>query len=256
MEMPELAQIAGFIRSSSYIVAFTGAGASTESNIPDFRSTSGLYGKKTGYSYPPEVMLSHSFFFKHADQFYKYYRENLVYRDAKPNAAHISLARLEEEGKVRAVITQNIDGLHQAAGSNEVLELHGTIKRNKCTECGKSYSLDYIMESRETVPLCTECGAVIKPDVVLYEEMLDERVVDRAVAHIRRADMLMVIGTSLEVFPAAGLVNYYSGSRLVVINKSQTRYDNNADIVVHAAAGKVMSRVMEYLGTGICLTEQ
>jgi len=246
--MDELREVVDCVRESSNIVAFTGAGISTESGIPDFRSAGGLYkdGNKK-YSYPPETMLSHSFFMQHTEEFFDYYRSNMIYPDAGPNDCHKGLAKLEEMGKLKAVITQNIDGLHQAAGSGNVLELHGTINSNTCMKCGKHFELGYIVKSREIVPLCDRCGSIVKPDVVLYEEMLDEEVMARAADYIRNADVLMVIGTSLVVYPAAGFVDYYRGNRLVLINKSSTPYDYKADIVIHDSAGKIMREIIEEL---------
>ncbi len=227
------------IESSDNIVFFGGAGVSTESGIPDFRSTDGLYNQN--YDYPPEEIISHSFFKQNPAEFYRFYRDRMVYRDAKPNKAHIALAKLEEEGKIKAVITQNIDGLHQAAGSRNVLELHGSIHRNYCCRCHKFYTLDSIMET-EGVPYCS-CGGIIKPDVVLYEEMLNETVLSKAVDYIRKADVLIIGGTSLVVYPAANLIYYYQGDKLVLINKSPTGADNMARISLHDAIGRVFAEV-------------
>ena len=225
-----------WIDESSYIVFFGGAGVSTESNIPDFRSVDGLYNQQ--YDYPPETILSHSFYVKKTEEFYRFYRNKMLFPDARPNRAHLALAKLEQEGKLKAVITQNIDGLHQAAGSMEVLELHVSVLRNYCTRCGKFYGLKEILESKG-VPGCT-CGGVIKPDVVLYEEGLDDSVLRRSVEHIRKADMLIVGGTSLTVYPAAGLIDYYRGNRLVLINKSVTSRDSQADLVICDSIGRVL----------------
>ncbi len=230
------------IDASDNIVFFGGAGVSTESGVPDFRSESGLYHAKQKYGFAPEVMLSHSFYTKHPKEFFQYYKENLIHPEAKPNDAHRALARLEEEGKLKAIVTQNIDGLHQAAGSKTVYEVHGSVLRNYCEDCGKFYDVDYIMDEdhcRDGVPYCT-CGGRIKPDVVLYEEALDEKQITGAVNAISNADVLIIGGTSLVVYPAAGFINYFRGSHLVLINKSETSFDDRADLVIHDAIGKVM----------------
>lgn len=232
------------IAESNNIVFFGGAGTSTESNIPDFRTAdTGLYNSG-GQEYPPEVMLSHSFFMKHTKEFYKFYKNKMIYKDALPNLAHIALAKLEEQNKLKAVITQNIDGLHQLAGSKNVLELHGSVCRNYCMQCGESYSLDYVMDSKDIVPKCDKCGGIIKPDVVLYEEGLDTDTLQSAVEYIKKADVLIVGGTSLVVYPAAGLVEYYGGNKLVLINKSTTPYDRAANLVIQDSIGKVLSGVI------------
>lgn len=234
--MKEIDKLKAWIEESSYIVFFGGAGISTESSIPDFRGTDGLYHQT--YEYPPETILSHSFYVKKTAEFYRFYRHKMLFPDAKPNRAHLALSKLEQEGKLKAVITQNIDGLHQAAGSREVLELHGSVHRNHCMSCGKAYGLDDVLKSGG-VPGCS-CGGTIKPDVVLYEESLDDNILSRSVAHIRRADMLIVGGTSLTVYPAAGLIDYYSGDRLVLINQSVTPKDDQADLVICKSAGEVL----------------
>lgn len=231
------------ISQCSNIVFFGGAGVSTESNIPDFRSDQGLYQAESKYKYPPEMMLSHSFFMKHTSEFYDYYKNQMIYKDAKPNQAHLALAALEKAGKLKAVITQNIDGLHQLAGSQEVLELHGSVLRNYCMECRQSFNLDYILSS-EDVPKCSKCGGLVKPDVVLYEEMLDQSVLNKAIRYVSSADMLIVGGTSLAVYPAAGLIEYYRGNRLVLINKSATPYDDRADLVIRDSIGKVLGQAV------------
>ena len=231
------------IDESSNIVFFGGAGVSTESGVPDFRSESGLYHAKQKYGHSPETMLSHTFYVNHPEAFYQYYKENLIHPEARPNAAHRALAKLEEMGKLRAVITQNIDGLHQKAGSTAVYEVHGSVLRNYCESCHKFYDVNYIMDEshcKDGVPYCT-CGGRIKPDVVLYEEALDQRVLGAAVDAIERADCMIVGGTSLVVYPAAGLINYFHGKHLVLINKSATPYDSKADLVINDAIGKVMS---------------
>lgn len=224
------------IAESNRIVFFGGAGVSTESGIPDFRSVDGLYHQK--YDYPPETILSHTFWETHPEEFYRFYRDKLIVRDAKPNAAHLRLAKLEREGKLKAVITQNIDGLHQAAGSRTVLELHGSVRRNHCERCGKFYGLDHILHT-EGVPRCS-CGGIIKPDVVLYEEGLDQQILQESVDQIRRADMLIIGGTSLTVYPAAGLLDYYTGNRLVLINKTATARDGLANLVINESIGKAL----------------
>jgi NAD-dependent deacetylase len=226
------------IRHSENIVFFGGAGVSTESGIPDFRSVDGLYHQK--YAYPPETILSHTFWERKPEEFYRFYRDKLIVRDAKPNPAHLRLAKLEREGKLKAIVTQNIDGLHQAAGSKNVFELHGSTLRNYCTGCGKFYDAEFIAQSTG-VPRCTACGAIIKPDVVLYEEGLDEQVVSGAVQAIRRADTLIIGGTSLVVYPAAGLVNYFRGQHLVVINMQPTAADRRADLCIAQPIGQVLS---------------
>ncbi len=239
--MNELDQLRQWISDSSNIVFFGGAGVSTESGIPDFRSVDGLYNQT--YAYPPETIISHSFYRKTPEEFYRFYKDRMLFPDAKPNAAHRALAKLEKLGKLRAVITQNIDGLHQMAGSKEVLELHGSVHRNYCTRCNKFYSLEDIM-AMDGVPHCT-CGGIVKPDVVLYEEGLDDQVMQKSVDYIRHADLLIIGGTSLVVYPAAGLVNYYKGNRLVVINKSITPMDSEADLVASGKIGEVFSQIME-----------
>ena len=225
-----------YVDKSSYIVFFGGAGVSTESGIPDFRSVDGLYNQK--YKFPPETILSHDFFMKNTEEFYRFYREKMLCLDAKPNTTHKKLAEMEECGKLKAVITQNIDGLHQAAGSKNVYELHGSIHRNYCMKCGKFYDAGYILNS-SGIPKC-ECGGVIKPDVVLYQEGLDDRTVSGSVEAIANADLLIVGGTSLNVYPAAGLIQYKKRScRLVLINKSVTPADSYADLVLHESLGNV-----------------
>ncbi|QEK11359.1 NAD-dependent protein deacylase [Crassaminicella thermophila] len=232
------------VSESDNIVFFGGAGTSTESNIPDFRTAdTGLYNMD-GYKYPPEVILSHSFFMKYPEEFYKFYKSKMIYKDAKPNLAHKALAELERKNKLKAVITQNIDGLHQLAKSNNVLELHGSIYRNYCMKCSESYSLDYVINSEGIVPKCNKCGGIIKPDVVLYEEGLDIDVLKKAIEYVSKADMLIVGGTSLVVYPAASLVEYYKGNKLILINKSATPYDHMANLVIHDSIGKVLNGVL------------
>ncbi|MEF9967756.1 MAG: NAD-dependent protein deacylase [Longicatena sp.] len=227
------------IAESDNIVFFGGAGVSTESNIPDFRSQSGIYSKKT-YPYRAETMISSDFFYEHPDDFYDFYFHEMIYENAKPNQAHIALAKLEEQGKLKAVITQNIDGLHQSAGSQEVLELHGSVHRNRCRKCHAFYSLEDMLKQKDRVPKCSVCGCTIKPEVVLYGEGLDQSVVEKAISYISKADVLIVGGTSLVVYPAAGLLRYFRGSKLVLINKESTDMDSNADIVIHEPIGKVL----------------
>jgi len=239
-------QLSEIIKGSNNIVFFGGAGMSTESGIADFRSENGLYRTSSGFNYPPETMLSHSFFVSHTSEFFKYYREKMIYKDAKPNPGHYALAHLEKIGKLKAVITQNIDGLHQLAGSKNVFELHGSVHRNYCTGCRKFYDLDFIITS-EDIPVCPQCNSIVKPDVVLYEEALDDSIVNGAIAAINQADILIVGGTSLVVYPAAGLINYFKGSKLILINKSTTPYDSKADIVIHDSVGKLLGAVIEML---------
>lgn len=233
-------QLKDWIQSSGNIVFFGGAGVSTESGIPDFRSVDGLYNQQ--YKYPPETIISHSFYVRNPEEFYRFYKDRMLFTHAKPNAAHQALARLEEQGKLRAVITQNIDGLHQMAGSKEVLELHGSVHRNYCTRCGEFYGLDHVINS-EVVPRCS-CGGTVKPDVVLYEEGLDNRILQKSVDYIRNADMLIIGGTSLVVYPAAGLIDYYRGNRLVLINKGATSRDSQADLVISDSIGEVLGAVV------------
>jgi NAD-dependent deacetylase len=233
------------INESTNIVFFGGAGVSTESNIPDFRSETGLYKTKDNQSYPPEVILSHSFFEKHVEDFYRFYKEKMIYADAKPNKAHIALAKLEEKGKLKAVITQNIDGLHQAAGTRNVLELHGSVHRNYCMKCRKKYDLEYILKSKEIVTRCQNCGGIVRPDVVLYEEQLDMGVIAKSMEYISKAEVLIIGGTSLVVYPAAGLIKYFNGEKLVLINKSSTLYDNKADLILNSSIGETLSRVVD-----------
>lgn len=230
-------QLRQWISSSDNIVFFGGAGVSTESNIPDFRSVDGLYNQE--YDYPPETILSHSFYIHNPEEFYRFYRNKMLFPDAKPNKAHLALANLENQGKLKAIITQNIDGLHQKAGSKEVLELHGSVLRNYCSHCHKFYSLSDIM-AMEGIPHC-ECGGIVKPDVVLYEEGLDSYTMERALTFIRNADMLIIGGTSLAVYPAAGLIDYYCGNKLVLINKDETARNSHANLVLQDSIGEVLA---------------
>lgn len=237
--MRETETLKQIVKESDNIVFFGGAGVSTESGIPDFRSVDGLYNKK--YEYPPETILSHTFFMRQTEEFYRFYRDKMLELDAKPNAAHKKLAELEAAGKLKAVITQNIDGLHQAAGSKRVLELHGSVHRNYCMKCGKFHSVYEIKESTG-IPRC-ECGGIIKPDVVLYEEGLDNQTMEDAVSFIRQADVLIIGGTSLAVYPAAGLIDYYKGDKLILVNKSATPMDGRADLLVQGAIGEIFSQL-------------
>lgn len=235
--VPALEEILAATKS---MVFFGGAGVSTESGIPDFRSVDGLYHQK--FKYPPETMLSHTFYETHTAEFFDFYRQKLIVHGAKPNAAHLRLAALEREGKCRAVVTQNIDGLHQKAGSREVLELHGSVLRNYCERCGAFYGLDTILHSTG-VPRCPACGGDIKPDVVLYEESLDQEVLAKAVHYIRQADLMIIGGTSLVVYPAAGLVQYFRGRHLVVVNKGQVGSNVGADLTIDGPIGQVFSQL-------------
>ena len=237
--MDKIRQLQDMINESNRIVFFGGAGVSTESNIPDFRSADGLYKQK--YRYSPEQIVSHSFFMQHTEEFYDFYKEKMMFLDAKPNKAHLKLAELEAAGKLTAVITQNIDGLHQAAGSKNVLELHGSIHHNYCMRCKKQYSARFVKESKG-IPTC-DCGGTIRPDVVLYEEGLDNQIIQKSIRAISEADMLIIGGTSLIVYPAAGLIDYYRGNKLVVINMSVTSQDKNADLVIQEPIGKVFAGI-------------
>ena len=252
--MDEIQTLKQWVAESNNIVFFGGAGVSTESGIPDFRSVDGLYHQK--YDYPPETILSHTFFMRKTSEFYKFYKDKLLLEGAKPNAAHLKLAELEKAGKLKAVITQNIDGLHQLAGSEEVLELHGSVQRNYCMKCHEFYDFAAVKEKVEEasktnepgspdymVPKCEKCGATIKPDVVLYEEGLDNSVLTKAVRYIANADVLIIGGTSLVVYPAAGLIDYYSGNKLVLVNLSATAQDSRADLVVRGKIGEVFSQL-------------
>ena len=240
-----ISKLAELISAGSRIVFFGGAGVSTESGIPDFRSEDGVFSAIRKYGYPPEELISHSFFTRKPDIFYRYYKELLMSTDAKPNDAHIALAQLEQMGKLSAVVTQNIDGLHQKAGSKNVFELHGSIHRNYCMKCHRFFDAEYV-KNHSGIPYCP-CGGMIKPDVVLYEEALDPDVMRGAAKHIQNADMLIIGGTSLQVYPAAGFIDCYSGNKLVLINKSRTPYDGRADLVINAPIGQVFRQVMESL---------
>lgn len=234
-------QLKEWVLGSDNIVFFGGAGVSTESKIPDFRSVDGLYNQE--YDYPPETILSHTFYKRNTKEFYRFYKNKMIFKDAKPNPAHLALAKLEEQGKLKAVITQNIDGLHQMAGSKEVLELHGSVYRNYCERCGKFYDADYILNAKD-IPFC-ECGGTVKPDVVLYEEGLDYGTMQRAISYIAAADVLIIGGTSLTVYPAAGLIDYYHGKKLVLINKGATPMDRRADLVISEPIGETLGMFLE-----------
>ena len=236
--MDNIERLREIINGSDNIVFFGGAGVSTESGIPDFRSVDGLYNQK--YDYPPETILSHTFYRRRPEEFFRFYKDKMLCLTAKPNAAHLKLAEWEKEGKLKAVITQNIDGLHQAAGSKRVLELHGSVLRNYCEKCGKFFNAEYMLHA-EGVPVCDACGGAIKPDVVLYEEGLDNKTLTDAVSYISNADVLIIGGTSLVVYPAAGLIDYYRGNKLVLINKTPTARDSAANLVVSGSIGEIFS---------------
>ncbi len=238
--MDKIRELQKIIDDHDNIVFFGGAGVSTESGIPDFRSVDGLYNQK--YDYPPETMLSHSFFVSHTEEFFRFYKDKVLALDAKPNAAHYKLAEMEAAGKLKAVVTQNIDGLHQAAGSKTVFELHGSVHRNYCTRCGKFFDARYVADS-DKAPHCDECGGLVKPDVVLYEEGLDNRTISGAINAIRNADVIIVGGTSLVVYPAAGLLDYFGGDKVVLINKGSTDRDRMADLVIKEPIGEVLSKI-------------
>lgn len=242
--MDELTKLKNWIIESENIVFFGGAGVSTESGIPDFRSPDGLYNQQ--YDYPPETILSHTFFMRKPEEFFRFYKNKMLIKGVQPNKAHLALAKLEKEGKLKAVITQNIDGLHQMAGSKEVIELHGSIHRNYCMKCEKFYSLEDVEKllNEEAVPHCPLCGGIIKPDVVLYEEALDNDAMGRALNFIARADVLIIGGTSLNVYPAAGLINYYGGSKLVLMNRDPTPYDRRADLIIRVKIGEALGEVV------------
>lgn len=242
----KIEQLSGILRESKNIVFFGGAGVSTASNIPDFRSSTGLYSKKLNRNFTPEQAVSHTFFVRYPEEFFEFYKANLVYPEAKPNPCHIALAKLEEMGKLKAVVTQNIDGLHQAAGSKVVYELHGSVLRNFCTGCNAFYDAEYILEA-DGVPKCEKCGSVIKPDVVLYEEGLDQEIISGAVSAIAKADTLIIGGTSLVVYPAAGLIHYFRGKHLVLINKTATPADGQADLVINDDIAMVMEEAVKGL---------
>lgn len=240
MDVKKIDELRKIVDESDNIVFFGGAGVSTESGIPDFRSVDGLYNQT--YKYPPETIISHSFYRSNPEEFYRFYKDKMIFADAKPNKAHMKLAELEQQGKLKAVITQNIDGLHQMAGSKNVIELHGSVHRNYCEKCHKFYDLEYIVKS-EGVPRCQECGGIVKPDVVLYEEALNDENMSRALDYISQADTLIIGGTSLVVYPAAGLIRYFRGRKLVVINMSPTQSDRNADLLIADKIGDVLGSI-------------
>lgn len=238
--MEQIARLKEIVDNSENIVFFGGAGVSTESGIPDFRSVDGLYNQK--YDYPPETILSHTFYRSKPEEFFRFYKDKMLCLSAKPNAAHIKLAQWEKEGKLKAVITQNIDGLHQAAGSKRVLELHGSVLRNYCERCRKFFDAEYMLHA-QGVPKCDACGGSIKPDVVLYEEGLDNKTITDAISYISNADVLIIGGTSLVVYPAAGLIDYYKGNKLILVNKTPTARDSVADLVVQGSIGEIFSQL-------------
>lgn len=242
----EIEKLTQILRNSNNIVFFGGAGVSTESNIPDFRSANGLFNARLNMTLSPEQLVSHTYFIRFPEEFFNFYKAKLIYPEAKPNGAHIALANLEEMGKLKAIITQNIDGLHQAAGSKNVFELHGSIHRNYCIKCNDSYDMDFILNSKG-IPTCPKCSGTVRPDVVLYEEGLDESVLKGAIDAISKADTLIIGGTSLVVYPAANLINYFKGENLVLINKSSTSADSRADLVIHDSIGKVISESVNFL---------
>ena len=242
----KIMKLANILKDSGNIVFFGGAGVSTASDIPDFRSSDGLYSKKFNRQYSPEEVVSHSFLMQHPEEFYDFYKKNLVYPDAKPNECHLALAKLEQMGKLKAIVTQNIDGLHQMAGSKIVYELHGSVHRNYCTKCGRRYDAQYVLDAPGE-PLCESCQGKVRPDVILYEEGLDSKVINAAVAAIAQADTLIIGGTSLVVYPAAGLVHYFQGKHLVLINKSSTSADSSADLLIQNDIAKVMKEAVEEL---------
>jgi NAD-dependent deacetylase len=242
----KIKKLTEIIKDSKNIVFFGGAGCSCESGIPDFRSSDGLFNEKLNLTFTPEQLVSHSFYIKYPNEFFNFYKSKLIYPNAKPNGCHIALAKLEELDKLKAIVTQNIDGLHQIAGSKNVFELHGSVNRNYCVKCHEFYDVQFILESKG-VPTCTKCGGTIKPDVVLYEEGLDDSVIRGAVNAITKADTLIVGGTSLVVYPAAGLINYFKGKNLILINKSTTSADNKADLIINDDIGKVFNEVMKLM---------
>ncbi|WP_461207030.1 NAD-dependent protein deacylase [Clostridium sp. DL1XJH146] len=248
--MNDILKLVRLIEESSNIVFLGGAGVSTESNIPDFRSQQGIYNTVNNYSYNAEVMISYTFFKEHTEDFFDFYKANLIYKEAMPSKAHISLANLEKMGKLKAIITQNIDGLHQMAGSKNVLELHGSVHRNYCVKCNEKFSLDYILNSKGYIPYCDKCGGIVRPDVVLYEEGLDSNILNSAVLYIKGSDLLIVGGTSLVVYPAAGLIDFYSGNKLVLINKTQTAYDDRANLIIRDSIGDVLRKALLKTGYG------
>lgn len=242
----KIEHLAEILKNSNNIVFFGGAGMSTESGIPDFRSSNGLWNEKLKINFTPEQLVSHTFFLRYPEEFFEFYKSKLIYPDAKPNAGHLALAELEKMGKLKAVVTQNIDGLHQMAGSKNVFELHGSVYRNYCTKCNAFYDADFVINSKE-IPTCTKCGGSVKPDVVLYEESLDYDIIDGAIKAISSADTLIIGGTSLVVYPAASLINYFKGQNLVLINKTRTSADSKAALTIHDSIGKTLNKALELL---------
>lgn len=241
----EIEKLIQIFKDNNNIVFFGGAGVSTESGIPDFRSSNGLFNEKLNITFTPEQLVSHTFFIRYPKEFYNFYKSKLIYPNAKPNEAHIALAKLEEMSKLKAIVTQNIDGLHQSAGSKNVFELHGSVLRNYCISCHEFYDEKFILES-DGIPICSKCGGTVKPDVVLYEEGLDESTIQGAISAISKADTLIIGGTSLVVYPAAGLINYFKGKNLILINKSSTTADNKANLVIHDSIGKVLGKAVNF----------
>lgn len=242
----KIEHLAEILKNSNNIVFFGGAGMSTESGIPDFRSSNGLWNEKLKINFTPEQLVSHTFFLRYPEEFFEFYKSKLIYPDAKPNAGHLALAELEKMGKLKAVVTQNIDGLHQMAGSKNVFELHGSVYRNYCTKCNAFYDADFVINSKG-IPTCTKCGGSVKPDVVLYEESLDYDIIDGAIKAISSADTLIIGGTSLVVYPAASLINYFKGQNLVLINKTRTSADSKATLTIHDSIGKTLDKALELL---------
>lgn len=240
----KIEELKELIKTSNDIVFFGGAGTSTESGIPDFRSSNGLFNEKLNRNFTPEQLVSHTFFVRYPEDFFKFYKDKLIYKDTKPNKAHIALAELEKCGKLKAIITQNIDGLHQMAGSKNVFELHGSVHRNYCENCRKFYNLDDMLNLDGIVPHCEECGSIVKPDVVLYEEALDDKVVNKAISAISKGDLLIIGGTSLVVYPAAGFINYFKGKNIVVINKDNINLNKNNVLEINESIGEVLNKVI------------
>lgn len=240
----KIEELKELIKTSNNIVFFGGAGTSTESGIPDFRSSNGLFNEKLNCNFTPEQLVSHTFFVRYPEDFFKFYKDKLIYKNAKPNKAHIALAELEKCGKLKAIITQNIDGLHQMAGSKNVFELHGSVHRNYCENCRKFYNLDDMLNLDGIVPHCEECGSIVKPDVVLYEEALDDEVVNKAISAISKADLLIIGGTSLVVYPAAGFINYFKGKNIVVINKDNIKLNKNNVLEINESIGEVLNKAI------------
>ena len=241
-----ISKLRDYIKNAKRIVFFGGAGVSTESNIPDFRSSNGLFSKKLNRQFSPEQLVSHTFFVRYTEDFFSFYKSNMIYKDAKPNKAHLALAKLEKMGKLDSIVTQNIDGLHQLAGNTRVFDLHGNINHNTCTSCKAKYNLDEFLDLGDPVQRCKKCGSIVKPDVVLYEESLDDKTVSGAINSISKADLLIVGGTSLVVYPAAGFLDYFKGDHIVLINKSSTQLDSRADLVINESIGKVLDDAINY----------